>query len=372
MTGSRQQLPQFLTEDYISVLRALVLLAWLAVLAMSATEVWVRLYSPYPWPQSGGFSATYNGVLIEFTLNTLVLTALLVYRDWYERVPRETLHRLRWLLVAVLAWEGLHLFGAFHASGAVSGPLLLLLPVVCIAALTAFPGSGGWLLVTYLLGGHAIVILLERLPLIPPGQLGAAFAYAPPAASPLGIVALLVVLASALVLAMILRRRTFLTDTVLHPARRIDYETGLYRRAFLDERVRAELGRIQRQGGAMTLLVVAFDGDETQGSATDSLRSLADLLIPRLRHDSDTPARFGPAAVAVLLPAADSSGAESLVQRIARQVSTSGARLRLCAVSVSAAAARSHVQPGRIMAMADEGLRSATSGGDVVMLALDA
>src|SRR5687768_2335261 len=101
-------LPRFLFEDCLELLRGLVVLAWIGAVAGLSAEIWVRFFSGHDWPQLGGFSYTYNAVLLEFALNTVVLTLLLVQKDWYERVPRASPHRLRWLLFAVLVWEGLH------------------------------------------------------------------------------------------------------------------------------------------------------------------------------------------------------------------------------------------------------------------------
>ena len=237
MTQQTDRLPRFLFEDCLALLRGVVVLAWLGVVAGVATQVWIRVFSSHTWPSLGGFSVTYNTVLLEFALNTFVLTTLLVRRDWYERIPRESAHRLRWLLAAVLVWAGLHLFGAFHVTGSVQGPLMPLLPVLAAWAMIAIPGKAGVWSAAYLIAGHLAVIGLEATGKIhPQGLLADAFALSPPATG-LGWFALATCIAAAIALGVSTRRWMYPTPAMLPPALRIDLATGLFRRPLLEQRL---------------------------------------------------------------------------------------------------------------------------------------
>ncbi len=323
-------LPRLVFEDCIGILRGLVVLAWFGVVAAAGIEFWIRMCSDLEWPLLGGFSFTYNAILIEFAINTSVLTALLVQRDWYERVPRESPNRLRWLLVVVLVWEGLHLFAAFHVTGSLNGPLLPLLPLLLAGALVLLPGRYGWGLAAYLLAGHLAILVLENSGMTHPrGLLADAFSLDAPA-TVAGLLALVGVLAAAVVMGVIVRGGTHPGNGRLSRSQRLDYTTGLYRRAFLDERINAELGRTRRQGGQMALLLLALeqrDFGKTEGELQNAAQRLAGLL----RLESDTPARYAPNMLAALLPAAGSEGIQTVVQRIADTFSHSdlAAHLRL-------------------------------------------
>lgn len=323
-------LPRLLFEDCLGILRGLVILAWLGVAAAVGIELWIRMCSDLEWPLLGGFSFTYNAILIEFAVNTAVLTALLIQRDWYERVPRESPNRLRWLLVVVLVWEGLHLFGAFHVTGSLNGPLLPLLPVLLVAALVALPGGYGWGLAAYLLVGHLAILMLENSGMIHArGLLADAFSLDVPA-TVAGLLALAGVLAAATVMGVIVRRGMHPGNGTLSRLQRLDYTTGLFRRAFLDERINAELGRTRRQGGQMALLLLVLEGRDFDKAESD-LQSAAQRLVGMLRLESDTPARYAPNMLAVLLPAAGSEGMQTVIRRIADTFSNSdlAAHLRL-------------------------------------------
>jgi GGDEF domain-containing protein len=327
-------LPRFLFEDCLSLLRGLVVLAWVGVAAGATAEIWIRYFSDHDWPQLGGFSFTYNAVLLEFALNTAVLTLLLIQGDWYERVPRESSNRLRWLLVAVLVWEGLHLFGAFHVTGSLQGPLLPLLPLLLAGALVVLPGRSGWWLAGYLLTGHLMVLLLESTGKIhKTGLLSDVFSLNASVSS-LGLLALACIVATALALGVVARRWIYPDMGLLSPSQRLDHATGLFRRAFLDQRLEAELGRTRRQGGHLALLLLAPERRGRAALAEADLRKLALRLLGMLRLESDTPARFGPGVFAILLPAADAAGLGHFVQRLTQELSEEGQMIPLRAAAV--------------------------------------
>jgi GGDEF domain-containing protein len=315
-------LPRLAFEDCLGILRGLVVLAWLGVAAAAGIELWIRLCSDLQWPRLGGFSFTYNAILFEFAANTAVLTALLVQRDWYERVPRESPHRLRWLLEVVLVWEGLHLFAAFHVTGSLHGPLLPFLPLVLAGALILLPGRYGWGFAAYLLAGHLAIFVLESKGMIHArGLLADAFSI-DASATVAGLLALTGMLAAAIVLAVIVRCEMHPGEGKLSRSQRFDYTTGLFRRAFLDERINAELSRTRRQGGQMALLLLALEQRDFSKAEGD-LQNATQRLLGLLRLESDTPARYAPNMLAVLLPAAGSEGLQTVIQRIADAFSNS-------------------------------------------------
>jgi GGDEF domain-containing protein len=358
MSKPATALPQILVEDYVALLRILVRLAWLGVVIFAGVEAWIRLGSGLAWPRLGGFSFTYNAILLEFALNALLLTALLVERNWYERVPRNAEHRVRWLFAAVVIWAGLHLFAAFHVTGSVAGPLLPLLPVALVAALVALPGIGGWLIFVYLLAGHAAVVTLEAVELLHPrGPLAAAFQYRGPL-MPMGAVTLAGVMVASAALALVLRQRLYPATGTLTPAQRIDPETGLFCRAFLEQRMLAELGRTRRQGGSDALLLLGMDDTAASTPTAQALRAAAQILIGQVRLRSDTPAHYAPAVLAVLLPACDANGARSVALRIAGRLESLGLRLRTAVCAVQGG----NAEPAQVMAATESALRRAAPG----------
>ncbi|HUS25283.1 MAG TPA: GGDEF domain-containing protein [Candidatus Binatia bacterium] len=306
-------LPELLIEDCLALLRTLVVAAWIGVALLLALEAWLRWAAPAVLPVLD-FSTTYHGLLLEFSLNTIVLTALIVRRDWYERVPRRSLERMRWLLGAVLVWIGLHVFIAFHATGGLTGPMLPLLPVLVTASLLGLPERGGRWLATYVIAGHAAAVALEASNVLPHGPLAAAFAYAPPA--PLGVATLALVMLAAIAVAMIAHLRFRQTGVALHHAGRLDHLTGLFHRDFLTERVEHELARVDRQHDAAVLLLARLQPLRDDVDSEARLAAMAQSLIGLVRTGSDTPARYGLGTLAVLLPASRAEGAGVVTERL--------------------------------------------------------
>lgn len=326
MSAATPRLPRMLVEDRLLLLRRLIVFAWVMLAALVMTQIGLRAAPGFVWPEQLGFSATYNAVVGIFAVNTLVLTLLLIYRDWFERVPRTAESRVGWLLGAVLVWLGLHLFYAFHLGGGVHGVLFLLLPVLLIAALTLLPGrTGGWL-AAYVLGGHGLVVALQQAALIhPTGQLAQAFAFGGPVTA-LPLIVLGGILVLAILVALHARRALFAEGGgVSGTAQRIDPETGLFRIGFLQARLTRELRRAARQDSASSLVVLS-PGSEADGRepTPEQRLAMAHVLRQTVRIASDTPALFGPSALAVLLPATDRDAVEAFCRRLKEGFGESG------------------------------------------------
>jgi GGDEF domain-containing protein len=314
MTETRP-MPAFLIEDCLALLRILVCAAWFGVALLLGVETWIRVMQPQDWPALG-FGLTYHGLALEFTLNTIVLTTLLVRRDWYERVPRQSLPRVRWLLAAVLIWIALHSFMAFHVTGSVHGPLLPLLPVLLAAALLALPERGGLWLAAFLLAGHGGMIALETMHALPPrGALADVFSYAGPA-TVLGVTALVLVMLAAMTVALLAHLRFRQSGVALHHAGRIDPTTGLFHKAFLTDRVAQEIARVRRQGDCAVLMLIRLERLADDDATDARLHAMADALLGLIRIGSDTAGRYGIGTLAVLLPASKAAGAAVVAERL--------------------------------------------------------
>lgn len=311
-------------EDYFGILRVLILVAWFALGGMLLLDLRLRQDGDAAEAAFLAFSARYHSVLIEFALVTLMLTGLLISRDWYERVPRASAYRVRWLVGAVVAWLGLHYFAAFYASGGAHGPLLHLLSPLVLLSLLTLPGRSAWWLVAYLVLGHVAVALLERGGVLAsPGPLAGAFVR--PGAGP-NWAALGVSLGLTMLVGGIASWRLERAGAALHRPPRLDPLTGLFRADFLEQRLARELRRASRQGGTTALLLLELDrfAEFTRqrgvAVATERLRQTARVLLNVVRLDSDTPARLAPTVFAVLLPAANVEGARAVAQRITEAV----------------------------------------------------
>lgn len=321
MKASVPALPRMLLEDRLHLLRRLVVFAWLLLIWQLAAQVWLRAAAGFDWPERAGFSMTFNALLGVFAVNTVVLTALLLRRDWFERIPRNAEHRVGWLQLAVLAWLGLHLFYAFHVSGGLHGPLLALPPVLLIAGLSLLPGRAGWRLAAYLLAGFAAVIAMQQLMWIhPTGELRAGFALYGPGA-PLGALTLLGVLLLAVAVAQHARRWIYPGAVAGSDLLRLDPDTGLFTGRFLRARIVRELGRATRQQ-SWSALVLLDTGDDAEAS----LQHAARVLRGTVRLHSDTPAHLHGGRMAVLLPDTGVEGATAFCQRIRRAFADAGLR----------------------------------------------
>lgn len=350
-------LPRMLLEDRLLLLRGLVVFAWFLLACFVGMELLLRSHPAARWPDVAGFSLTYNALLAVFALNTLVLTALLVYRDWFERVPRSAEYRVAWLLALVLVWLGLHTFFLFHISGAFGGALSALPVVLVMAVLVVLPGLAGWCFALYLAAGHVLVALLADAALIhPDGPLAAAF-------QPQGLLYVPALLAlSFIALAAALWARGWMVPKshAEHPAQRVDPDTGLFRPAFLQQRLQRELRRGRRQNSASTLLLLDISAEHGVHPAVDRGRPYAETLLRTIRLSSDTPAHYGPGQLAVLMPAADDAAARALCQRLVGAIQAGGLRVpRIAGAVVDSATA----DAARLARAAENALLDAPEGG---------
>jgi GGDEF domain-containing protein len=374
VTTLHHRLFSFTLEDQLSVLRALVGMAWVSALAMLLLELWIRATNERAWPSVGGFSLTYNLVLLEFAANSLCLNVLLLQRDWYERAPRESIARLRWLLIAVVIWFGIHYFAAFHVFGSLSGPLLPLLPVLVLAALVVFPGKWGWFTAAYLLAGHAAVALMEQYQLILNRVLLAGFYVYTERMTVSGVFLLLLALALAMLLGTLLRRRLAETGSAVHRASCIDSFTGLYHEDFLSQRLERELGRARRQASPTALVVLEIEGlaermlPRRHAAANDLLQQAAGTLIDCTRLTMDTPATSEVARTSftVLLPDTPGEKARVVANRMQQSLTpllaAAGAGIR-CRIGIAAATRAAGIDGERLRAVAQEALERARGAG---------
>ncbi|MBY8966326.1 hypothetical protein KHP57_11490 [Algiphilus sp. NNCM1] len=324
MTTKRTGLPRILMEDRLHLLRALVLFAWGLLAAFMGIEAALRFHPDTQWPEMAGFSTTYNTLLAVFAINTVVLTALLVQRDWFERVPRSAEHRVAWLLHLVLIWLGLHLFFLFHSTGGLSGALGALPLLSVIAMLILLPGRAGWGFAIYMAAGYMLVTALAQAAFIhPEGALARAFA-------PEGLLfewSWIALFAVALAVGLWGRGGWAGAIADAHPARRVDSGTGLFRAAFLQQRLQRELRRGRRQQSPATLLMLDVEEGRGGMSEAERVRPYADCLLAMIRLQSDTPAHYAAGRVALLLPATDAAAAQAFVQRLIGALQEAGLRL---------------------------------------------
>lgn len=354
-------LPRLLLEDRLALLRACAVGAWLLLAAMLGIEATFRLCAGLQWPTVAGFSYFYNVQVGAFALNTLVLTTLLLRRQWYERVPRQAEHRVGWLLALVLLWLGLHLCLLFYLSGGFAGPLLALLPVLLIAALS-LPGQAGWWLAGYVLALHLGITLLARWAILPPrSPLAAAFSLHHTSA-PLGWITLGVVAIAAVAMAAWVRRWTYPGARPDHPGQRIDPETGLFRAQAVLARVRLELRRSARLHSSCSLVVLGLPA----AGANDV--AYARVIVATSRLGSDMPARLEPGCVAIMLAAVDGGGAQAYCRRLAAAFESRGlATPHFAGVVVGPASAASAEE---VVERARAALGSATAGAEACLVAL--
>ena len=132
-----------------------------------------------------------------------------------------------------------------------------------------------------------------------------------------------------------------------------DFLTGWHNRRYLQQRLKEELARAQRRGGAIACLMIDIDRFK---SINDGYGHLAgDTALKEVAHriegqirSMDTAARFGGDELAILLPEAGSSDAATLAERIREVIAAQPFALnsqisRNLTVSVGVAA----VSPGR-------------------------
>jgi diguanylate cyclase (GGDEF)-like protein len=354
------RLPNFLPEDYVTLLRAAVTLAWAGVIGMALVRLGYH-FAGSSWPTLGGFDRAYLAILFEFTLTAGCLSVLAVRRDWFERVPRDASSKLRALLTLVVVWLSLHHLAAFQLTGGARGPLLVALPLLLTASFLSLPRSGAWCVAALLLGGHLGVALLEYNRWIPsPGQLAPAFALEGGAG---GLVVLLVC-GAAIGLGALARGRFDEAGANVNRRSRVNHLTGLYEQDFLMQRLATELRR-RRHGGQVTLLMIEFDGfpgyTATHGydAGRAALRHAAQTLIRNTRHEMDTPARYAPTTFALLLPDARREQAGAIAARISAAMADLSAGALHARAGMACVTGSGELSPRDVLAAASEALGSA-------------
>lgn len=356
MFSKNHQLPRLLVEDYMAILRGLVLFAAVAIGLAMLTQFSVKAWAKEYWPE-GGLALVYNLVVLEFAAVTTVLAGLVFFSNWIEREPRYAAQRVRKLLIFTIGWFSLHLFAAFHLTGGFGGPLMPLMPVLLIAALTVFPGISGWLVAGYLMFGHMCVRWLEEFGLLGTnGGIGQLFSLTPPLSN-WSLASLACVLFLCLLLAATLRRWMFPAFLSISPAQRVDPSTGLFRRVFLEHCMKKEFKRIKSQGGSVALLLIGRHKKD-KGQIK---KEMTNAIIEQIRIGSDTPATYRPGVIAVLLPDADPMALRSLSWRIVEAVTKAGGSREMMRSAIAVADSRSD-SPAELKAQAEAAFREAEQG----------
>jgi diguanylate cyclase (GGDEF)-like protein len=158
--------------------------------------------------------------------------------------------------------------------------------------------------------------------------------------------------------------------------------TELSNRRHFEESLEAEIGRAERFGGGLALIVADLDdfkgvNDRFGHQAGDEvLRTFASILRETVR-EIDLPARYGGEEFAVLLPQTDLEGADRLAERLrralaSRPLSTRPGELVVVTASFGVAAFPDSATPAALFAAADEALYRAKRQGKNCVVCADA
>lgn len=314
--------PSIQPEDYLAILQGVVVVNWCAVALAATLELVIRSQSNYVWPHWGNFTWTYNLVLIEFVAVTVGLTLMLRNTVWLDRAPREALSRLRVLLLAVLLLDGLHFLGFFQLTGALRGPMIVVLPVALMALHLSLPRRDAYLVSGALLLGLLLVLAMQASDALPAkGMLAEAFDNSENHGLPFALVVVVAVLA-ALWIGAIAGGRMEQVGIRLQRGVSHDPVTHLFTRDVLERRIPGELARIGRVESSATLMMIEFKNtSELLPQANfeafrDILGQFAAVLRDVTRGGSDTCAQYDVNTFAVLLPTAAAESALQIAKRI--------------------------------------------------------
>ena len=157
---------------------------------------------------------------------------------------------------------------------------------------------------------------------------------------------------------------------------RLDELTGLFNRRHFDERLREEINRQARYGGAFSLIMLDLDSfkpynDVYGHPAGDTLLREISALIRKAIRTSDQAFRYGGDEFAVLLPQTDTDSAFHVAERI-RQEIAAHAQARNSGISCSAGISSCPVDgvvPDELVSAADSALyHSKYAGGNRVYI----
>lgn len=153
-----------------------------------------------------------------------------------------------------------------------------------------------------------------------------------------------------------------------------DGMTGLYNHRHFSERLRAEMDRVKRYGGALSILILDIDNfkqvNDKYGHLTGdkALKSLGQVLINSSRR-IDIPARYGGEEFIVILPSVALEGAATNAERLRKAIASlvietdKGPLSLTVSTGVAAFTGSKTYNPQRLIREADEALYHAKSIG---------
>lgn len=173
-----------------------------------------------------------------------------------------------------------------------------------------------------------------------------------------------------------LNERLEIANRELQRLTRVDPLTGIANRRRFDEALDSEWRRAQREGGALSLLLIDADRFKDLNDAFGHqfgdacLERLAGLFVGELRRAADLVARYGGEEFGILLPGNDRREAAELAERLRARVEGEsiehpGTPSERVTVSVGAATVepRQDLRPEDLVAAADEALYRAKRAG---------
>jgi diguanylate cyclase (GGDEF)-like protein len=152
--------------------------------------------------------------------------------------------------------------------------------------------------------------------------------------------------------------------------------TGVFNRAYFDERYPSELARATASGSPCAVLLVDVDNFKAYNDAfghlagDECLRRIAQTLGNALTHQGDFVARYGGEEFVIVLPACDSFTGLATAERLRRSVADmrmagpiSGTGAVTVSIGHASSGSRTDVPPAALLARADAALyRAKTSG----------
>ncbi|MFM0596824.1 MULTISPECIES: sensor domain-containing diguanylate cyclase [Paraburkholderia] len=185
----------------------------------------------------------------------------------------------------------------------------------------------------------------------------------------------LTIIALALLFSQQLRHRRA-AEEELRMLARTDGLTGLNNRRTFEEEVDAEWRRAQRNGWALSMLLIDVDNfkgfNDLYGHSAgdDALVTVARSISQNVRRPGDTAARYGGEEFAVLLPDTDAAGAAHIAEKIraaihARELRHVASSHHVLTVSVGVATTNGHAfaTSRALINAADEALYEAKDAG---------